>query len=81
IVDESVPSAFVLPVDAIQKSSDGEFVYVAIKEGNKTIAKRRAVKSGITYNGMTHVAEGLVAGDQVITTGYQGIIDGDVISL
>jgi hypothetical protein len=81
IVDQSVPAAFVVPVGAIQKSSDGEFVYIAQKEGKQIIAKRRAVKSGITYNGMTQVAEGLVAGDQVITTGYLGIIDGEVISL
>lgn len=81
IVDESVPSALVVPVGAIQKSSEGEFVYVAVKEGNNTVAKRKIVKSGITYMGMTQVAEGLTPGDKVITTGYQGIIEGDIISL
>lgn len=80
IVDYTNPSAFVLPVAAIQKSSDAEFVYVASKEGNKTIARKKKVVSGSTYNGNSEIKEGLNDGDLVITTGYQSILDGDVIS-
>jgi len=80
IVDQTVPSALVVPVGSIQKSSEGEFVYIAVVEGKTTVAKRRVVTSGITYNGMTQVAEGLAAGDKVITTGYQGIIEGDIVA-
>ena len=36
IVDYSSPKAFIVPVGSIQKSSDGEFVYVATSENGKT---------------------------------------------
>lgn len=81
IVDYNSPKAFVLPIGAVQKSSDGEFVYVATEEAGKTVAKRKTVTSGIIYNGVTEITSGLSEGDKVITTGYQGIIEGDIIRL
>ena len=81
IADYSSPKAFVVPVGTVQKSADGEFVYVAAQEGGKTLAKRKTVASGITYNGMTEIKSGLSEGDQVITLGYQNVIDGDPVKL
>ena len=34
------------------------------------------VKTGMTYNGMTEIIEGLNAGDQVIVKGSQSVFDG-----
>jgi RND family efflux transporter MFP subunit len=79
IVDYSSPKAFVVPVGSIQKSSDGEFVYVATAENGKTVARRKIVRSGMTYNGITEINDGLNEGDKVITFGFQNIIDGDII--
>lgn len=81
IADYTAPNVFVVPVGAVQKSSDGEFVYVAATENGKTIARRKTVESGITYNGMTEIKVGLSTGEQVITLGYQNIIEGDPIKL
>ncbi len=81
IADYSVPNSFVIPVGAVQKSTDGEFVYVAENENGKTIAKRKTVTSGMTYNGVAEIKNGLAQGDKVITTGYQNIIEGDPIKL
>jgi len=81
IADYSSPSAFVVPVGAVQKSSEGEFVYVTSTERGSMIAKRKQVEPGITYNGMTEIKSGLTAGDQVITLGYQNVIDGDPVKL
>ncbi len=81
IVDYDSPKAFVVPVGSIQKSSDGEFVYVVAKENGKNIARRKKVSSGMTYNGITEITSGLSEGDKVITFGYQNIIDGDMIRL
>lgn len=81
IVDYTSPSAFVLPISAIQKSSDGEFVYVASIEGDKAIAKRKVIHSGMIYNGFTEIISGLEAGDKVITSGFQNVIDGDAIRI
>jgi RND family efflux transporter MFP subunit len=76
IADYSAEKAFTVPVSAVQQSGEGSFVFVADEKGN---ARRRDIKTGMTYNGMTQVLEGLVEGDKVITTGYQGILEGDRI--
>ncbi len=81
IVDYTSPKAFTVPVGAVQKSSDSEFVYVVSEENGKTIARRKIVSSGMTYNGITEITSGLTEGDKVITFGYQSIIDGDLVSL
>ena len=81
IVDYKNPKAFVVPVGAVQKSADGEFVYVAQKNGNKFTATRKSVKTGMIYNGYVEVTSGLEEGDQVITVGYQNVIEGDPVSI
>jgi hypothetical protein len=80
-VDYSAPATFVVPIAAVQKSSDGEFVYVAVQEGGRTIAKRKKVASGMISNGMTEIREGLAEGDRVITSGFQSIIEGDPVRM
>ena len=81
IVDYSAPKAYAVPVGSIQKSSDGEFVYVAVSNDGKTVAHRKKVSSGMTYNGLAEITSGLTEGDKVITFGYQNIIDGDLIRM
>lgn len=81
IVDYTNSSTFVLPIGAVQKSSEGEFVYVAHQEGEKMVAKRKIVKSGMNYNGFTEIKSGLESGDKVIINGFQNIIDGDAVRI
>jgi RND family efflux transporter MFP subunit len=81
IADYSSAAAFIVPVGAVQKSSEGEFVYVTSNEKGTMVAKRKEVEPGITYNGMTEIKSGLSAGDKVITLGYQNVIEGDPVKL
>ena len=81
IADYTAPDVFVVPVGAIQKSLDGEFVYVAAEEKGRSIAQRKSVQSGKTYNGMTEIKSGLAEGDKVITTGYQNVVEGDIVRM
>lgn len=81
IVDYNNSKAFVVPLSAVQKSTDGEFVYVAGKEGDKIVARRKIVQSGMIYNGFTEIKSGLEAGDKVITKGFQNVIEGDAIQI
>ncbi|WP_369804157.1 hypothetical protein [Siphonobacter sp. SORGH_AS_0500] len=55
-------------------------MYVAVQEGGKKIAKARPVKTGLSYNGKIEITEGLSAGDELITVGYQELTDGQPIS-
>lgn len=69
-------NALVVPVQVIQKTANGDMLYVA--EGNK--AKSVIVKTGRNSNGLVEVLGGLKSGDKVITEGYGDIDDGEAIT-
>ncbi|MFD0794153.1 efflux RND transporter periplasmic adaptor subunit [Mucilaginibacter litoreus] len=75
IANYSKANTITIPVKAIQRAEDGDYVYV---NANGT-AKRTVIKPGVTYGGMTEVLSGLKAGDQIVTEGAADIEDGDKI--
>lgn len=77
IADYSKTNAIVIPVKAVQKSEDGDYVFV----NENGIAKRKAIKVGITYGGQSEVLSGLKAGEQLITEGAADIEDGDKVKV
>ena len=81
IVDYKNTSAFIVPVAAVQKSGEGEYVFVKTEEGGKSIAKRKIVTVGTIYNGQAEIKSGLVKGDEVITNGYSNVIEGDAVKI
>lgn len=81
IVDYTSPHAIVVPVKTIQGGTDGNYVLVMITENGKMICKRKPVKPGVSYNGFTEILEGLNEGDQLITLGYDGLVEGEVVKL
>ena len=80
IIDYTASNTIVVPVKTVQSGSDGNYVFVALAQNGKMIAKRQAVKPGITYNGNTEIKEGLKQGDKVITIGYADLVDGEEIT-
>jgi membrane fusion protein (multidrug efflux system) len=82
INDYTNDSAIVVPLSAIQTTSDGKtFVYVAVKnKDGKLAASKRDVTYEKTYNGNAEITTGLVAGDQLITDGNTDLNPGDLIS-
>lgn len=82
ITDYINDSAIVVPMSAIQQTSDGKtFVYVAIKnKDGKMIAAKRDVTYEKTYNGAVEISSGLHSGDQLITDGNADLNPGDLIS-
>jgi len=79
VSDYENKKALTVPTKWIQQDGNQDFLYVAVTEGGKTIAKKRTVKKGNTYNGETEILEGLIAGDNVITEGSRDITDGEVV--
>jgi multidrug efflux pump subunit AcrA (membrane-fusion protein) len=80
INDETKANAVAIDQNLIQSTENGQLVYVAITEGGKKVAKARTVKTGQSYGGRITVMEGLKAGDQLVTAGYQDLVDGQPIS-
>lgn len=81
IIDYTAPHALVIPVNVIQYALGKSYVIVAEKSKDGMIAKRREVEVGHTYNDKAEIKSGLQAGDNVVTTGYQGLNDNDLIQL
>lgn len=80
INDTAKSNAVVINQNLIQNTESGQLVYVAVNEGGKKIAKARPVKTGMSYGGQIEITEGLNAGDQLITQGYQELADGQPIN-
>ncbi len=77
IANYSSGNALVVPVAAIQKTGEGDLVFVAA--GNT--AKAVPVQTGRNANGMVEILGGLKAGDRVITAGFEDLDDGTVIKV
>ena len=80
ILDHEAKNAIVIPVETVQSDEKGKYVYVAVLEGNKTVARKRTVSIGEFYDELIEVNAGLTKGDKLITKGYQGLYDGQLIS-
>ena len=80
INDASKSNALVINQNLIQNTEDGQLVYVAVTDGNKKVAKAKKVTTGQSYGGQIEITQGLSAGDQLITQGYQEVTDGQTIS-
>jgi multidrug efflux pump subunit AcrA (membrane-fusion protein) len=79
INDYQVDQAMVIPVNLLQKSGEGQFVFVAREEGGKKIARKQPVTVGMIYNGRAEITAGLKTGDKIITKGYPDLFDGSPI--
>lgn len=77
IVDYQKNNALAVPINAIQKSEMGDYVFV-VQNG---IAKRHIVKIGATYDNKTEVISGISSGDQLVTKGASEIEDGDRVKV
>lgn len=79
IKDYTNAKAFCMPVNYVQSNQDGKFVFVAKQNGADWVAERRSVKTGMDYNGVIEIIEGLLAGDKIITSGFQGLNQGEKV--
>jgi membrane fusion protein (multidrug efflux system) len=74
-------NATVIPVDLVQRDDQNTYVYVAAQESGKTVAQRRVVTVGQTYNGKVEIASGLKDGDKVISAGYENLNSGQPVKI
>ena len=55
-------------------------IFTIFKIGFKQTEVIRIIKTGIVGNDRTVIVGGLQAGDQIITFGYQDVVDGQIIT-
>jgi len=80
IKDYEKKDAISAPINLLQNDEKGKFIYVAVMENGKLMARKKAVTVGQYYGNNIEILAGLVAGDKVITEGYQTLFDGQNIT-
>lgn len=81
INDYRNPSAFTVPITLIRETQTGKYIYIAKEESGKLVARRLPVTVGSTYNGLAEITGGITTGDKIITTGFNSLIDGELIQV
>ncbi|HEY6504107.1 MAG TPA: efflux RND transporter periplasmic adaptor subunit [Chitinophagaceae bacterium] len=80
ILDYKVKAAVTVPINVVQTDEKGKYVFVIEKAGDKTVARKKAVTVGESYNGITEIKSGLTGGELIITEGYQTVYDGQAVT-
>ena len=80
IKDYEKKNAISAPINLLQNDEKGKFIYVAVMENGKLLARKKAVIVGQYYGNNIEILAGLVAGDNVISEGYQTLFDGQNIT-
>ncbi|MEJ7693293.1 efflux RND transporter periplasmic adaptor subunit [Daejeonella sp.] len=75
IIDYKNDKALVVPVNAIQKAENGDYMFIS--ENGK--AKRVNIQTGKVSGGRAEILSGLKAGDKVIVAGMDGLSEGDIV--
>ncbi|WP_225975331.1 efflux RND transporter periplasmic adaptor subunit [Panacibacter ginsenosidivorans] len=79
--DYVATNAITIPVNTLQTDEKGKFVLVAVNENGKWIAKKKPIEIGQLYGSFIEIKSGLEKGDKIITDGYQGLFDGQPITI
>ena len=81
IKDYTNKNAISIPVNLVQNDEKGKFIYVAVTEKGKLIARKKMIIIGSFYGDEIEVLSGLSVGDKMITEGYQSIFDGQNLTI
>lgn len=80
IKDYEIDNAIVVPSIIVKKDFEGNYLYLAKKEGKNLVAKKTYIKISKTYNNLSMVESGVELGDKIITEGYSQVVNGTIIS-
>lgn len=80
ILDHAAKNAVVVPLATLQTDEKGKFVFVLEEQNGKKIAKKKLVNIGELYDEFVEIKTGLADNEKLITKGFQGLYDGQVIA-
>jgi len=81
IQDYTNPKAITVPINTLQSDEKGKYVMVAVQEGNRLVARKKAVTIGELYGDALEIKSGLAVGDVIIVEGYQGLYEGQLLTI
>jgi len=75
------PNAITVPVNVVQTMNNQKVVFVAEQDGKNLVARKRLVTVDGVFDNLAEIKSGIKAGDKVITFGFQGLSDGEVVKM
>ncbi|WP_339085037.1 efflux RND transporter periplasmic adaptor subunit [Hyphomicrobium sp. ghe19] len=75
---DTLKGVVVAPTEAVQRGPDGTYVYVV---GDGNVAEMRQVKISRQDDKFAVIAEGLTAGEKIVTSGFGRLKDGATVSV
>lgn len=82
IQDFSAEDVVTIPLDRVQQEVSGErYVFVTASTEEGTIAQKKVVEIGESYNGKVIITRGLEGNEQLIMEGARGLSDGQLIEI
>jgi RND family efflux transporter MFP subunit len=81
ILDHESSNAIVVPVATVQTDENGKYVYIMVTENGKFVARKKQIIIGELYDDLIEVKSGLTTTDKLVTQGYQGLYDGQLLSI
>jgi RND family efflux transporter MFP subunit len=76
-----LPSAMVLPQDALVRVENGYVAFVAVERDGVTVAEVRPLELGPSQRNMVVVESGVQPGDRIIVVGQKSVADGDRVNV
>jgi len=78
--DYTASNVLTIPINTLQTDETGKYVMVGETKDGKTVAHKKSISIGQTYADKVQVTGGLQSGDQLITDGFQGLYEGQLIT-
>lgn len=79
IRDYEANDAITIPMNTLQNDEKGKYVMIAVNENGRLLARKRQVQVGELYGNNLEVKSGLKPEDSLITEGFQGLYDGQLV--
>ena len=67
------------PETAVSVQGENAFVYVLVKQGERTVAEQRPVVTGVRQDGFVEIKDGVSAGDRIVGDGLNKVQPGQAV--
>ena len=81
LLDHQAKNTIVVPVETVQTDEKGKYVFVMVEENGKMIARKRSISIGEFYDELIEVTAGLTANEKLVTKGFQGLYEGQLLTM
>ena len=81
INDVKLSDQVVVPINTVQNSAEGEFVFIAEQNGSTWKAIQKSVETGAAYGDWMVIKHGITPGSYLITDGFNEVVPGATLNI